>query len=391
MAETDSSSPIRVRAQKTDVRREVVHRMTLATLAVLLISISLWCLLLLFRSISLRHELSNHPASIEDLRSMRAILERPTSDVVDEQDWPGLETQWKSSEHLEQHADSDLQGAARRLDSGLEQLQRALFYDSANVEPAARERVLDASFAVLKALSALEDQIHEQIADIYGLLDDHWRSQSLMVIICMILCASNLGLLHLTHRRRSQLEAAHSRAVELSSHDALTGLWNREAILKMVRREIARSRRLSTPLGLILADVDQFREINGLVGQEQGDVILQEVAWRLGSLVRPYDTMGRLGGDSFLVVLPTCYPVATANVTERLSRSINDREVEYGLGRMELTLSFVHLTVESPEDAGLDLALHRLQEGLAGLKKTGKRGATLEVSGTPRSSGVRSG
>ncbi len=363
--------------------------MTLATLAVLLVSISLWCLLLLFRSIALRQDLSRHQGSIADLRAMRAVLERPTSDVFDQQDWPELESHWTSSQHLIKHGSGKIQGAAERLDSGLEQLQRALFYDTANVEPAAQERVLDASFAVLKGLSSLESRVHEQITDIYGRLDDHWRSQSFLVILCMILCASNLGLLHLAHRRRAELESAHDRAVELSSHDALTGLWNRDAILKMVRREIARAQRRTAPLGLILADVDKFQEINGLVGEEQGDVILQEVAWRLGSLVRPYDTMGRLGGDSFLVVLPSCDPVATANVTERLSRSINDREVEYGLGRMELSLSFVHLTVETPEETGLDLVLHRLQEGLAELKKSGRRGATRKVSGAPRAAGVK--
>ena len=89
------------------------------------------------------------------------------------------------------------------------------------------------------------------------------------------------------------------------------------------------------------------------------------------------------------MVLPSCDSVATANVTERLSRSINDREVEYGLGRMKLTLSFVHLTVEQPEEAGLDLVLHRLQEGLVELKESGRRGATLGVSGAPRAAGVK--
>ena len=393
MAETDrrapGTAPKVIDPPKTHIRREVIHRMTLATLAVLLVSISLWCLLLLFRSMALRQDLSLHQDSIADLRGMRAVLERPTSDVFDQQDWPELESRWISSQHLVEHGNGEIQGAAKRLSSGLEQLQRALFYDTANVEPAAKERVLDASFTVLKGLSSLESRVHEQITDIYGRLDDHWRSQSFLVILCMVLCASNLGLLHLAHRRRAQLESARDRAVELSSHDALTGLWNRDAILKMVRREIARAQRRGAPLGLILTDVDKFQEVNGLVGQEQGDVILQEVAWRLGSLVRPYDTMGRLGGDSFLVVLPSCDSVATANVTERLSRSINDREVEYGLGRMKLTLSFVHLTVEQPEEAGLDLVLHRLQEGLVELKESGRRGATLGVSGAPRAAGVK--
>ena len=391
MVQSDKRIPRALNPKPTPkAGRDVVHRMIITALAVLLVSISIWCLLLLSRSIALRQDLARHQGSIDDLHRMRATLERPISDVVGEEDWPRIDELRRSSSRLKDHSDADLRAAARRLDSGLEQLHRALLYDSANAEPAATERVWDASFAVLKAVSALEDKILKQVAEIYGDLDQHWRSLNTLVIVCLLLCGSNLGLLHLAHRRRMQLEKAHNRAVELSSHDALTGLWNRDAILKMVRREIARSRRLNLPVGLVLADADRFREVNGLVGQEQGDVILQEVAWRLGSLVRPYDTMGRLGGDSFLVVLPTCDPVATANVTERLRAAINEQEVEYGLGRIEVSLSFVYLTIENPEEASLDLALHRLQEGLAELKAGDARGATLAVSDAPRATGVRS-
>ena len=362
--------------------------MMLACLAVLLVSISCWCLLLLFRSLALRQDLAEHQKSMDDIRSLRAVLERPISDAVTVAEWPRIEALQRSSEGLRRHEDVDLQAAAQRLGSGLDQLHRALSRDDADDDALESERIWDASFSVLKAVTSLEAQLQKQIAAIYSHLGEHWRSLNGLVLVCLVLCASNLGLLHLTHRRRVLLEQAHDRAVELSSHDALTGLWNRDAILKMVRQEIARSRRLKLPVGLILADIDRFREINGLVGQEQADVILQEVAWRLGSLVRPYDTMGRFGGDAFLIVLPTCDKAATANVVDRLRASVNEQDVEYGLGRLELTLSFVYLTLDRPEDSDLDLMLHRLQEGLVQIKKNPS--SALEVDTAPRVTGVRS-
>lgn len=366
-------------------RLDVVQRMTLAALAAFLVAISLWCLLLLFRSLDLRRDLAAQQASIDDLLDLRAALERPVTDAMTAEQWPMIEPWIPSVERLMDQPQGDVPTAARRLRSELEQLHRALLYAAANTEPAATERVLDASFTALKAVSALEDKVLNQVTETYAQLGDHWRSLNALVIVCLLLCASNLGLLHLAHRRRAQLQAAHDRAVELSSHDSLTGLWNREAILRMMRREISRANRLNLPVSLILADVDRFREINGLVGQEQGDVLLQEVAWRLGSLVRPYDTMGRLGGDSFLIILPTCDPVATGNIVDRLRRAVHEQQLEYSHGRLDLSLSFVHLTVENAEESDLDLAIHRLQEGLATLKEKGEHGAVLEVSSAPRS------
>ena len=388
MAPLDRTSARKLRQDQAKTRRATAHRMMLATLAVILVSIFIWCLLLLFRSLDLRQDLAGHQRSMDDIRHLRAVLERPMSDAVTAAEWPRIEALQHSSESLRRHPDVDLQAAAQRLSSGLDQLHRALEQDAvAEQDPVRAERIWDASFSVLKAVTALEEQLQQQISTIYDRLSEHWRSLNVLVFVCLLLCASNLGLLHLTHRRRVLLEKAHERAVQLSSHDALTGLWNRDAILKMVRQEIARSRRLKVPVGLILSDIDRFREINGLIGQEQADTVLQEVAWRLGSLVRPYDTMGRFGGDSFLVVLPTCDKAATGNVVRRLQASINEQQVEYGLGRMDLTLSFVYLTLDSPEDADLDLVLHRLQEGLVQVKASPN--SVLEVDTGPRVTGVR--
>ncbi|MEM8998008.1 MAG: diguanylate cyclase, partial [Acidobacteriota bacterium] len=213
-------------------------------------------------------------------------------------------------------------------------------------------------------------------------LDEHWRSLNRLLVVCLVLCASNLGLLFLAYRRRGQIESARDRALELASHDPLTGLWNRDSILKMLRRELARAKRLRTPLGVVLADIDDFQQINGLIGQDHGDQVLQEVAWRVGSLVRPYDTLGRFGGDSFLALLPTCDELATRSVGERLRRAVGDRDVEYSLGRLPVHLSVVVCAVDTSEDIDADLLIHRLQETLAKIRRGGESGAFAALGDT---------
>lgn len=363
--------------------RDLPHRLLLSGLAILLLAISLWCFLLLFRSFALRQDLDLHQGWIDQMRGVRAELEQPAAEIASRSHWPLLESLQRESELVfADHHDPDLRLAAHRLSSSLEQFHGALLLRASSTEPALSEKVWDASFAVLKATSSLEEQVQKQMDGIYARLNRHWRGLNALVVVCLVLCASNLGLLHLAHRRRKLLEQARDRALELASHDALTGLWNREAILKMLRREMSRSKRLQVSMGLILADVDEFRQINGLIGQDQADIVLQEIGWRLGSLVRPYDTLGRFSGDAFLVLLPTCDSSATANVARRLGQALDKHEVEYGVGRIEVSLSMVYATIDRPDETDPDLLVHRLQEALIEARQKNPKGAVVGLDRT---------
>lgn len=424
-------------------RRDLAHRILLMMLAALLLVISIWCVTLLLRSLALRQDLDQRHAWIDDLRRARQELERPVTELTNRGRWPLFDSLRRASDEIlegEALKDRSLKGrdsppleqAVRRLQSSLAQLQQDLASagsdvnsgtavgikgsdvssdggssadsdldpdsrgdvdstDGANDSRSVREgqvdlaseddRIWDAAFAVLKASSALEEQIQAQIAGIYRRLDTLWSSLNGLVVVCLLLCASNLGLLQLAHRRRHQLERTRDRAMELASQDSLTELWNREAILRMLRRELARAKRSQTPMGIVLADLDDFRRTNSLVGQEQGDVILREVADRLGALLRPYDLLGRFGGDSFLVLLPTCDQVASRSVAERLRHAINHQEVEYGLGRIAVSISQAVGIVQTPDTVDADLIIHRLQEALTDAQDLSDEPATIVMLG----------
>jgi diguanylate cyclase (GGDEF)-like protein/PAS domain S-box-containing protein len=89
-----------------------------------------------------------------------------------------------------------------------------------------------------------------------------------------------------------------------ANFDALTGLPNRRMFGERLRQEMKKSDRTQLPMALVFIDLDGFKEVNDTLGHDMGDVLLKEVAGRLGNCVRGTDTVARLGGDEFTVILP---------------------------------------------------------------------------------------
>jgi diguanylate cyclase (GGDEF)-like protein len=124
-----------------------------------------------------------------------------------------------------------------------------------------------------------------------------------------------------------------------STRDGVTGSWNHAAILEFLHKERERARRKSGSVGVVLADLDEFRKVNESLGHPVGDEVLREAARRLSSSVRPYDAVGRYGGEEFLIVLPGSDGLGALTVAERIREAFSRRPVHTSAGPVPLTLS----------------------------------------------------
>jgi two-component system cell cycle response regulator len=155
-----------------------------------------------------------------------------------------------------------------------------------------------------------------------------------------------------------------------ATHDALTEVWNRGAIIEMLDSELARSRRDALPVAVAMVDLDHFKRINDTYGHVIGDTVLCEAASRMRALLRPYDAIGRYGGEEFLVVLPACTSEDAFRLAERLRLGISQEPIISTGGSIEITSSLGVATGEPTAilDAmaliqAADTALYRAKAG----------------------------
>jgi diguanylate cyclase (GGDEF)-like protein len=146
-----------------------------------------------------------------------------------------------------------------------------------------------------------------------------------------ILALPAMVLLHrtLTH---DQLRAA-------ARIDAKTGLLNAATWEEEATREISRAARTNTPLTVLIADLDHFKEVNDQHGHLVGDQVLVAVAAALQSGSRGYDVLGRFGGEEFTIALPGTDVDEAAQITDRLRQLVGDAAVPVGRDCVQVTVS----------------------------------------------------
>jgi len=168
---------------------------------------------------------------------------------------------------------------------------------------------------------------------------------------------------------QEQLLMAREALRQQATHDGLTGLLNRSAVMEILHKEVERSGREKQPLSLLLVDLDHFKEINDVYGHLVGDAVLREASGRMKSAIRRYDSIGRYGGEEFLVVLPGCDGGGGVAQAERLRLALAREPFSIGGQAITITCSLGCALCSgfSPSDADslvreADLALYVAKE-----------------------------
>ena len=139
---------------------------------------------------------------------------------------------------------------------------------------------------------------------------------------------------------QSELISAREGLHIQATQDSLTGVPNRRAVLETLQSEVVRAMRQHVPLGVILADLDHFKSINDAHGHAVGDIVLCEAASRMVAALRPYDRLGRYGGEEFLIVAPGCGLDEVISVAERLRLALLEKPAQTRNGTIEISASF---------------------------------------------------
>lgn len=171
---------------------------------------------------------------------------------------------------------------------------------------------------------------------------------------------------------QAQLISAQARLREQAMRDPLTGIWNRACILDTLERELDRARRSASPLGLLLLDLDHFKQLNDTRGHQFGDLALRAFAQRIQSAVRSYDTFGRYGGEEFLILAPGCGENDLTRQAERLRAAVAASPFEIDGCAVSLTVSIGASSVEpGARVSSIDL-IRAADDALYEAKRTGR-------------------
>ena len=211
----------------------------------------------------------------------------------------------------------------------------------------------------------------------------HWtRNASVLALMFGFLMVASGVALHFYQRWarqvRAQVQEAAQELVQLAYHDPLTGAFNRRAFLTSLNQEFERTHRYGSPCCLLMLDLDHFKAVNDRYGHDCGDLVLKHVVERLQSHLRAVDTLGRLGGEEFAVLLPSTQRSAAVELAERLRSMVEQSvlllPVTEGAGQpFSITIS-IGVTTLLPGEAGETVGevLKRVDQAMYNAKASGR-------------------
>lgn len=178
---------------------------------------------------------------------------------------------------------------------------------------------------------------------------------------------------------QDRLIAAKEELQFMATHDALTGISTRGVVLDAIKREHARQVREGGRFGVIIADLDHFKNINDTYGHLCGDAVLKEAARRMIACTRPYDTVGRYGGEEFLAIVSRADDSITLAVAERMRKAIESELFVTDSGEIAITASFGAAVSTNARSVDTEKLVQLADEALYRAKRQGRNQSEISV------------
>ncbi|MGC9054063.1 MAG: GGDEF domain-containing response regulator [Candidatus Hydrogenedens sp.] len=153
-------------------------------------------------------------------------------------------------------------------------------------------------------------------------------------------------------------------------HDPLTGCLNRRGILERLNEELERSQRTGEQFCVAMCDLDHFKKINDTYGHQTGDDVLKGFVHIIRSQLRPYDQIGRLGGEEFLIIIPNITESYAQITLERLNTIVQSTEMVTATGKIKITVSIGGIIVN--QKTNIDNVIKYVDEALYLAKEKGR-------------------
>ncbi|MDO6594902.1 GGDEF domain-containing protein [Neptuniibacter sp. 1_MG-2023] len=168
------------------------------------------------------------------------------------------------------------------------------------------------------------------------------------------------------------LEKSNGELRELANRDSLTNAYNRRCFMEIAESACAMSRRYNLPLTIIMLDVDYFKRVNDSCGHAFGDSVLLEIVNACNGELREVDSLGRIGGEEFAILLPETSMDAAYLVAERLRRKVAELRFEYNGEFFGVTVSIGKAHFYPDQDDVLSTLLKRADDALYEAKNRGR-------------------
>ena len=169
-----------------------------------------------------------------------------------------------------------------------------------------------------------------------------------------------------------QLMESKEKLEKLSQIDELTGIQNRRSLMEKLKMELCIHARKKRPLALAMIDIDHFKKVNDTYGHQCGDTVLIKMANLFAGRLRGYDTLGRYGGEEFVIILPEATPEEAQRICERIRQNVEKKVFHYEKETIQMTISIGVASSEAHSFPEAEELLKKADDSLYQAKDNGR-------------------